>query len=81
MIEKMKYKQLVSQHSVLFGNLKYKEDFDVVIQSEKHDGYSLYTIVKNEPKLTNEELIIICDGGYSNVGIVIEDGAVVKIYE
>lgn len=57
------YKELVNKYAVLFGTPQNEDDFDVVVQRERGYNHSLYTVIKNKPNLSDDELMLIFDGG------------------
>lgn len=57
------YKELVGKYNVSFGTPENEDDFDVLIQRRRGYGHSVYTVIKNKPNLSDDELMLICDGG------------------
>lgn len=57
------YQELVNKYNVLFGTPRNEDDFDVVVQRQRGHNHSVYTVIKNKPNLSDDELMLICDGG------------------
>lgn len=82
------YDELVTTHRIARSSKKYNaqkkcfedinlDDYDVVVENSGVGyGHTLYKIVKNAPKLSNDELALICDEGNLCFGYAMRSGRI-----
>lgn len=57
------------------------DDYDVALSRKPGYHHSVYTILKNEPGLSRDELALIADGGNLCFGYMDEPGGKIHVFE
>lgn len=62
------HKELIESHRIYRDDLRLspevnEDDYDVIIGRKAGYNHAVYSIIKNEPNLTTDELLLLCDGG------------------
>lgn len=62
------WNELIESHRIHRSDLDFTPDvnpdeYDVIIGRKAGYNHAVYNIIKNEPNLSTDELLLICDGG------------------
>ncbi|MFD1335770.1 hypothetical protein ACFQ4N_09440 [Oceanobacillus iheyensis] len=62
------YTELKQKYKVYRNDIRYnpevdKEQYDIVIGRKTGYAHAVYNIIKNKPKLSTNELLLLCDNG------------------
>lgn len=87
-INNLIYKELSEKYKISYSLRRYNptlkgmedisfDDYDIVLNSTSGYGHTKYRIVKNNTKLSRDELALICDRGNLCFGYRMEGSAIV----
>lgn len=86
------YEELCEKYKIARGTTYYdteqermmpinKTDFDVIVECVRHGcGNNVYSVVKNGPELTDDQLALICDGGSICFNYAKEGSSLIRIF-